>query len=286
MGWGLGLLGGGALLVLAWAVLAAYGAHRWGDATRALLARLQSQRRMPATPRHDAGGLQALPAPVQRYFRAVLRDGQPLVTAVTIEHSGQFNMGTDTDRWKPFTSRQRVVTLRPGFVWDARVAALPGVPVHVHDAYVGGEGLLHAALLGLVTVARLRGTPQLAQGELMRYLAETAWYPTALLPGQGVRWQAVDDRSARATLADGPTEVTLTMHFDERGFITSTHAEARGRSVGRDTVMTPWEGRWSEHREHDGMVVPMAGEVAWLLPEGRKVYWRGRITSLACEFTR
>ena len=39
---------------------------------------------------------------------------------------------------------------------------------------------------------------EVAQGELMRFFAEAAWYPTALLPSQGVRWQAVDDTSARA----------------------------------------------------------------------------------------
>ncbi|MDI1259506.1 T6SS effector amidase Tae4 family protein [Aquabacterium sp.] len=33
----------------------------------------------------------------------------------------------------------------------------------------------------------------------MRYFAEMAWYPTALLPSQGLRREAVDDRSANAT---------------------------------------------------------------------------------------
>ena len=40
----------------------------------------------------------------------------------------------------------------------------------------------------------------MAEGELMRFLAEAAWYPTALLPSQGVRWQGADERSAFATL--------------------------------------------------------------------------------------
>ena len=41
---------------------------------------------------------------------------------------------------------------------------------------------------------------EVAQGELMRFFAEAAWYPTALLPSQGVRWQAVDDTSAAILL--------------------------------------------------------------------------------------
>jgi hypothetical protein len=68
----------------------------------------------------------------------------------------------------------------------------PGLPVRVHDAYVAGEGVLNARVLGLVSVVDMRGTGEVAEGELMRFFAEAAWYPTALLPSQGVRWQAVD----------------------------------------------------------------------------------------------
>jgi hypothetical protein len=35
--------------------------------------------------------------------------------------------------------------------------------------------------VALFTVADLHGPGDIAQGELMRFFAETAWYPTALL---------------------------------------------------------------------------------------------------------
>jgi hypothetical protein len=262
------------------------GAWRWAGSTRALLARLESTRQAPAPARYDVRELEGLPPPVQRYFRAALRDGQALVAAARVEHSGRFNLGETTDRWKPFISRQRVVTQRPGFVWDGRVVMLPGLPVHVHDAYVAGEGLLHPSLFGLFTLVDLRGTREVAQGELMRFFAEAAWYPTALLPSQGVRWEPADERSARGTLVDGPLTLTMLFRFDERGLIESVRAEARGRTLGGAIVMTPWEGRWSDYQTHSGMLVPMTGEVAWLAPEGRKPYWRGTITQLHYEFAR
>ena len=121
----------------------------------------------------------------------------------------------------------------------------------------------------------------MAQGELMRFFAEAAWYPTALLPSQGVRWEPVDDRSARAILVDGSLSLTMTFSFGPDGTIRSARAEARGRTVAGKVVMTPWEGRWSNVETHDGMRVPMTGEVAWLTPQGRKPYWRGTITSLS-----
>ena len=179
--------------------------------TRELRDRLEAAR-LPIEPKFfDKVELNAVPPPAQRYFRAVLKDGQPIVAAVSVEHTGTFNMGEAADQWKPFTSTQRVVTRRPGFDWDGRVAMMPGLPVRVHDAYVAGEGILHAAVLGLVSMVNLRGTGEVAQGELMRFFTETAWYPTALLPSQGVLWDAVDDHSARATLKDG--DLTLTLLF-------------------------------------------------------------------------
>jgi len=106
------------------------------------------------------------------------------------------------------------------------------------------------------------------------------------LPGQGVQWEAVDDSSAVATMKDGGITLTMLFRFDERGLIESVRAEARGRTVAGEVIPTPWEGRWSRYEVRDGMLVPLEGEVAWLLPEGRKPYWRGRITSPACEIAQ
>lgn len=262
-----------------------YGNLRWTSGTRALRARLEAARLPPEPKVFDRRELEGLPAPVQRYFRAALKDGQPMVAAVSVEHSGSFNLGADAaDRWKPFTSTQRVVTRRPGFDWDARIAMLPGVSVRVHDAYIAGEGMLHAALFGLVPMAKQRDTGDLARGELMRFLAEAAWYPTALLPSQGIQWEAVDEHCASATLSDGDITLTLLFRFGADGLIDTVRAEARGRTIGGKTVPTPWQGRFWNYALRDGMQVPLDGEVAWGLPQGAKPYWRGRITELRYEF--
>jgi hypothetical protein len=163
---------------------------------------------------------------------------------------------------------------------------LPGVPVRVHDAYVSGEGILHASVLGLFTVVDMRGTGDVAEGELMRFFAEAAWYPTALLPSQGVRWEAKDDRSAYATLQEGDIPLTMLVTFNEEGLINTVHAESRGRTVGDEVVPTPWQGRFWNYEERDGMRVPLDGEVAWLPPEGPKPYWRGHITDIHYRFAR
>ncbi|MDM0108508.1 hypothetical protein QTH97_26410 [Variovorax sp. J22R24] len=221
---------------------------------------------------------------MQRYFRAALTEGQPIISALTVDLVGTFNLSPTSERWKPFTSRHRIVTRRPGFLWDAEIVVLPGLAVRVLDAYIGGQGMLRAAVLGLFQVADIHGDGEIARGELFRFFAEAAWYPTALLPSQGVRWDAFDDHSAFATLVDDPLTLTLLFRFNDAGLIDSFRADARGAMVGREMVMIPWEGRWSDYRTRNGMTVPNVGEVEWLWPEGRRSYFRGTVTSMRFEF--
>ncbi|HEY0061086.1 MAG TPA: DUF6544 family protein [Telluria sp.] len=272
------------IVAAAGAAAALYGAYDWQQGTNQIRARLDGARVPGGARMVDFRDLEGLPPPVQRYFRTVLKDGAPIVAGVSIQHEGRFNMGETSDRWKPFSSDQKVVTRRPGFDWDGRISMLPGLPVRVHDTYIAGEGSLHAAVLGVLTVADIQGAGNIAQGELMRFVAEAAWYPTALLPGQGVRWEAVDARAARASLVDGAIKLTLLFTFNDQGLIETVRADARGRTLGKQIVATPWQGHFWNYQAKNGMQVPLDGEVAWLLPEGTKPYWRGTIKKIAYEF--
>jgi hypothetical protein len=275
---GIGLLGAAGL------GLSAIGSSRWRSATQAQMALLEAARMPVPAGCYDAREIEGLRAPVQRYFRAVLKDGQPFIAAASFELAGTINMSVTGEAWKPFISMQKAITHRPGFVWNGRVAILAGVPARVHDSYIAGEGRLHAAMLGLFTVADVQGGREIARGELMRYFAEMPWYPTALLPSQGVRWEAVDDRSANATLVDGPISLTLLFSFDDAGLIASVRAEARGCGVGSEMVMLPWECNVSNYQLLSGMMVPTRGTAAWLWPQGRRPYFVGCLTSLGYEF--
>ncbi|MDY0296856.1 MAG: hypothetical protein RB296_06010 [Acidobacteriota bacterium] len=272
------------VLVVVVAAAIICGTNRWRSGTRDLHAGMEATR-VPVSPtKYNSGELEGLPALVQRYFRKVLKDGQLMVTAVNIEHTGTFNMNESKEKWVPFTSRQRVVTRRPGFVWDARVRMAPGFTVHVHDAYVAGEGILHAKLFGTFPVMNQVSTPELAHGELMRFFAEAVWYPTSLLPSQGVTWEAMDNTRASATITDGTTTIKLVFRFDSEGLIDSVYADGRYRELNGGLASVPWQGRHWGYEMRDGMLVPLEGEVAWLFPDGAKPYWRGRISRLRYEF--
>ena len=278
------LLSIGVLTAVALVGVAGYGNARWNAGTTQLLNRLDAAQIKTAPQFYNAKELEGLPAPVKRYFQTVLKDGQAIITAATVQHSGTFNMGETKDNWKPFTSTQRVITRRPGFDWDARVMMFPGVAAHIHDAYIAGSGLLKVAVFGLIPMADLPESADLSKGEFMRFCVEAAWYPTALLPSQGVVWQTVDAQSAIATFTDAGITVTLLFRFSADGLIDTVRAESRGRLVGSTMTYAPWQGRFWNYAERSGMLIPLEAEVAWVLPDGLKTYYRSLTSAVKYDF--
>jgi hypothetical protein len=229
----------------------------------------------------QASDVDDLPPPVRRYLRHVLRDGQPVVETVRIEQSGTFRAGGAGSPWRPFTATQHVTTRPPGFVWDAAIEMMPLVSVRVLDAYHDGRGVLQARVGGVLPVMDAAPSPELDEGELLRYLAEAPLYPTALLPGMGVTWTPIDDRSARATLIDRGTTASLIFHVNDRNEVARVTGE---RSFTRDdgtSEYRPWIGYWRAYDDRGGVRVPTEGEVAWTYPDAGEVsYWRGRIETV------
>jgi hypothetical protein len=231
-----------------------------------------------------AAEIAGLPDLVRRYFDRALTDGQPMIRRANLSMRGRFNMSLTAEAWKPFTSVQYVLTNRPGFVWDARITMAPGLPVRVTDSYIGGRGQLHPALLGLFPVGTLEGDGDFAKAELMRWFAEGVWYPSALLPSQGVTWTPVDATSSRATMTDGPLTLTLLFRFGPDGLVASIYADARAATVDGVSVMLPWECRLSDYQPQDGMIIPMTGEVLYHTAKGERSYFRGTVTQVTYAF--
>ena len=271
----------GVLILVFLGLAIIYGSYRWQLDTDQLRAKLTGGRRTIEPKIYDPKELEGLPNPVQRFFRTVLKDGQAIVTTVKLSQQGEFNMNEMEDKWSPFTATQLVTTQRLGFDWDARIQMAPGLNAFVHDTYLLGEGSLHASLLGLFSVAKMDRTPESNLGELLRFFAEALWYPTSLLPSQGVRWEAINDNSARATLTDGATTASVVFQFNAEGAISTMRAEARYRD--KLTAM-PWCGQFWEYSVRDGMLIPLEGEVGWEYPEGTRLYFKGRITEIDYEF--
>lgn len=268
------VLGAGAVALVA-------GTVAWNRATARALSRLLPAGAGAERELFSPDELAGLPAPVARYFRFALTPGQPIVRRARIEHAGEFRTALGRP-WSPFTSVQHFATRPAGYVWDATIHLTPLLPVRVRDSYLADVGSMLGRFAALVPVVDESGSPEIAASALHRYLLEAPWFPTALLPSQGVQWEAIDDSTARATLQDHGIRVSADFHFGARGEIVRTTA-LRFRDVEGTGVPTPFTARGWSYQRRGGMTVPTEGEVEWTLPEGRFTYWRGRITAAEYE---
>lgn len=177
--------------------------------------------------------------------------------------------------WDRFTSRQTIALERCEFDWIARSG--PGGLVSVRDALVDGVGHLHVRALGCITLARVAPSPELVRGELMRYLAEIAWAPDAILRNTSLRWR--EDGPDRIIVGAGSAETAaeVTLMLDGDGRISEAFAPDRGAMIRGAIVPTPWRGRFSDYRLHDGVWLPFVGEVSWETKTDPFAYWQGHI---------
>jgi hypothetical protein len=220
-----------------------------------------------------------VPEPVRRYLEKSIPAGHPLILTTRVSHIGRFRMREETDKWHEMAATEYFTGHPPGFVWDAHIAMAPLVSVRVVDTYMKGTGSLTARILGLITIAESAGDPELDEGALMRYLAESVWFPTTLLPSDFLTWTPGDDQSATASLTDGENEVRLTFSFNDLDEIVSATAQ-RYRQEGNDYTLRDWTVSYDNYATRDGLRIPLSGKVTWHLPEGEHAYWEGRIVDI------
>lgn len=226
--------------------------------------------------------LDGLPAPVQRYLKKAIPEGQLYIQWVELKQDASLRMDENSPKWLPLKATQYFTTHPPGFIWDARVQMAPLVTARVLDMYKRGMGALRAKLFNTFTVADASGDKELDGGELLRYLAEAAWFPTALLPGEFLRWEPVDDHTALAILKDGGNEVRLKFHFNEEDVIEKATGQ-RYRQVEGGYRLTGWTAHYRDYQRRDGLLIPVQASVEWDLPEGNFEYWKGRVVEITYQ---
>ena len=267
----------GAAGALGVAVVVGIGRRRFARTIDDTRAAVESGATTVTTDPYNPADVANLPAPARRYLETVLEPGQPHVDLIRLAQTGDFRLGDADSPWLPFEARQVDSVAPPAYVWDAEIRMAPLVSARVFDAYVEGQGRLRAALFGALPVASAGPDARMNEAELQRYLSETPWFPTALLPAAGVTWAGIDDERARATVTDGDVTASAVFHVAEDGHLTRITADRYRQDVGD---VAPWTGTYSDFETRNGMVIPTTAEVGWETEDGYSPYWRGRITEI------
>jgi hypothetical protein len=255
--------------------------RRWDAETARMVERIHPPVSIAAPPfsREELAGL---PDPVVRYFWFALTPGQSVVSGARLQQTGEFALRRGA--WAPFVATEYFSVEPRGFLWDARLRIARMNAFYIRDGYAGGQGAMYGAIAAAMPVVNERGTMQMATGELLRYLVELVFLPTALLPRAGIFWTPIDQVRARVTLTDEATTVSCNVDFGTNGEIVRISAM---RYLGNDAAtLTPWVGHFSNYRLIDGMMIPMTADVEWVLPDGPFPYWRGSMRNVRYDFAR
>jgi uncharacterized protein DUF6544 len=214
-----------------------------------------------------------VPAIVSAFAQRARSDGGvPIVVRLSQTGDMRANPG---DHWRTFTATQTIAVREPGFLWLARMRILPCVFADILDGLTDGNALLEVRLFGSIRLARSAG-PDVARGEVMRYLAELPWAPWAMVQNRHLSWREIDANTIEVSAPSpgGPAKVRLIF---ENGDVAGIEADDRPRSVSGRTIPTRWQGRFFDYRQIGGCRIPTRAVVSWLLDDGPFDCWRGII---------
>jgi hypothetical protein len=210
-----------------------------------------------------------LPEPVQRYFKHVLKEGQPYISYVSLKHDGQFKTGLDK-KWISIKGEQYFTTEKPGFIWKGSTTLFTA-----HDMYIAGKGRLVVTLLSIFNILDGKGE-QYNQGELLRWLGESVWFPTNFLPDEKKQWSSIDSHSARLTVNINGLSLFFIVTFNEVGEITQMETK---RYFDEQNLKT-WICKMSNYKEMNNILVPTTTEAIWKLEKEDHSYAKFNVNSI------
>ena len=205
--------------------------------------------------------LDGLPKPLQGYFRYALEDGQSCLSQLRLKHTGRFKTGVEKD-WVDIKGEQYFTAQPPGFVWLGKTKAFKA-----RDSYVTNNGNLSVYLFGSLRIVNSKGRT-VDQAELLRWLGESVWMPTNLLPNEHISWSGIDENTAKITFDWNGHSVYYIVHFNEKNQVIKIETER----YMEENRLEKWEGRLGDYRQVNGIRVPGSIEASWLLKEGKHTY--------------
>ena len=201
-----------------------------------------------------------LPGPVRRHLQYAVREDAAAIRTARLRHDGFFRTSPKQSWWE-IRGEQYFTAARPGFVWNARVRPAPLLWVEARDALLHERGNMLVKFLSTIPIANA-SSAEIDQGATLRWLAEVAWFPYALV-SDCIQWEPIDDRSARATVAYEGPPASAVFEMDDEGKLVRLRAE-RYRDLGEGrSALTPWGGDYRDYRNVNGFRVPTSVEVGW-----------------------
>jgi len=208
--------------------------------------------------------LAGLPDTVQRYLRYTGIVGKEKINTVRLKQKGTLRQ-TPEDSWKSITAVEYFSVNPPAFIWMGQMAAGPFSIISARDSYQDEHGRMCIKMLGIKTIGDVQGE-EMDYSSLVRYLNEMMWFPTAFV-NDNIRWDAIDNYSAKVTITDNDKSASATLYFDEKGAITNFVSD-RYHEVNGIYVKDTWETPMTGYGEFNGLKLPVKGDAVWKMSSG------------------
>ena len=224
--------------------------------------------------------LEGLPDPVQRYFRYALKDGQEYIRCARMKAVGEFRRPV-TPNWAAFQTQSYVTTDHPALIFDAVMRQNAFIWFDVRDKYVHGKGGMHVNLFSGFNVLKESDVRELNITALLRWAGEAVMYPTALLPSEYMRWEPLDEQSARVIITDGNNTGAYRVYFNAVGEIIRYESDDRYDRIDGIYQRVGSIAYRSHYKEINGINVPTKFLIVRILPDGiHEEFWKGDVTDI------
>ena len=245
------------LLTFAVAAVVFLGGWRWTDKSADQVAWIRFASHQPLAPASfDLSMIAGLPDPAQRFFRFAIKPGTPIYTVAEVSMQGEFSLGNKTEpNYMPMRAEQ-ILAVPNGFVWNVRA----GDRIWFSGSDGADDGISWSRfwLFGIVPVARAGNNEDHARSAFGRYVAEAVfWSPAALLPGENVQWEAIDESTVRVIVRHMGLEQAVELSVDADGTLSEVVFQRwSNANPAKEFQFQPFGGYLSDYKDFGGFRLP------------------------------
>ena len=221
--------------------------------------------------------LTVLPNIVQKWLINSGAMAKEPIYEVCIDQELQMLMDPEQEKWVPAQASQYFTTTPPAFNWFVHLKLNPWLKVVGRDKFDNGQGSMVMKLYSLFPVVNLNNNDKLNQASLQRYLAEIVWFPSAALKPY-IKWESIDDYSARAIMEYQGVKGSGVFYFDENGDFKKFKA-LRYKDIN-DLQATEWTVIATKTALLNGLRIPVESQVKWKLIDGDWTWLKVKITAI------
>lgn len=218
-----------------------------------------------------------LPAVVQKWLTHSGIVGKESVSNVHLVQELQLKLKPEQTSWNSGVAEQYFTTQPPAFHWNIDTEMNAVLRVVGRDKFEDGKGEMLIKLLSVIPVADAKNNQKVHQATLQRYLAEIVWFPSASLSPY-IKWESIDDNTARATLEYKGSQGSGEFHFDKDGnfkkFVAFRYKDADAVTPSKWTVIA------TRTEERNGIKIPVECEASWELEHENWTWLKLKITDI------